>query len=108
MNRSARCSLCVNGCSCRWSDPIDNSLSNSFLNSAIQISLLWFLLSYGPVYDAEAPLSSSRCSDAPLSRDSGRFGSSIASNISVFSSSFSIRFGDIDSISGVAVDSSSA
>ena len=77
MNRSSRCSMCVDGCSCRWSDPINNGLSSLFLNSNIQISLLWFLLLYGPVHVAEAPLSSIRCSDAPLSRDSGKVGSSI-------------------------------
>ena len=41
---------------------------------------------------------------APLSTDSGRFGSSIIFNISVSSS---IRAGDINSISGVAVNNSS-
>ena len=70
-------------CSCRWSDLIDNNLSNLLSNSVIKISLLpWLLLLYGPLHVSEAPLSSIRCSDAPLSRDSGRFGSSIASNIS--------------------------
>ena len=45
-------------------------------------------------------VTAARCSDAPLSSDSGRVGSLLFSS--------SIRVGDIDSISGVAVNNSSS
>ena len=82
MNQSARCSLCrtsvpaavsrvqrdVSGRICRTSVPVDINPSNWFLNSAIQISLLpWLLLlDSDPLsrasgrYAADAPLSSAR------------------------------------------------
>ena len=99
VNRSARCSPCrtsvpaavsrvrrdVSGRICRTSVPADINLSNSFLNSAIQISLLpWLLLLDG----------------VPLSRASGRYAadaqlSSASGRFCLFSSS--ILIGDIDS-----------
>ena len=61
--------------------------------------LLWLLLLLRP------PLSNYMCAVAPLFSNSGRFVSTIDSNISASSSSICV--GDIDIISCVAVDNSS-
>ena len=83
-----------------WKVPLNNKVVNWFLNSLLALSLPlatlivlpWLLGSVGSL------CLKCTCAAASLSKDSGRFGSSINSNSYASFSVFSIRVGDIDSL----------